>query len=147
MFNELERSRPVGSLQFWFFTYNTGNRSPSWPPGGCCKQVVWLDPEEDPASGEWSSSVQQGGLTKFTVIDTGNAFWDNASRCRSTSERVPETGSCARPVLQASSFVETVIFVATPHGSFVLQARLDLARKLITLPFRLLDLREAEAES
>jgi triacylglycerol esterase/lipase EstA (alpha/beta hydrolase family) len=87
----------------------------------------------------------QGGLlTRFTVIDSGNKFWDNAFKVPIDELDVsPETRELLRRSLfyKPLPFVKTVIFLATPHeGSFVSTGIItDLARKLITLPFRLMD--------
>jgi pimeloyl-ACP methyl ester carboxylesterase len=151
MFNELQNDRALwGRYQFWFFTYNTGNPiaySAGLLSDGLKRVVAELDPEgKDPALRNMVvvGHSQGGLLTKFTVIDTGNAFWDNAFTVPIDELDVSsETRELLRRTLfyKPLPFVKTVIFVATPHGgSFVSTGIVsDLARKLITLPFRILD--------
>jgi len=151
MFNELQNDRVLwGRYQFWFFTYNTGNPiaySAGLLADALKRVVAELDPEgKDPALKRMVviGHSQGGLLTKFTVIDTENRFWDNAFTVPIEELNVsPEARELLRRSLfyKPLPFVKSVIFVATPHGgSFVSTGIVaDLARKLITLPFRILD--------
>ena len=151
MFNELQNDRALwGRYQFWFFTYNTGNPiaySAGLLADGLKRVVAELDPEgKDPALKKMivMGHSQGGLLTKFTVIDTGNKFWDNAFKVPIEELNVsPESRELLRRTLfyKPLPFVKTVVFVSTPHGgSFVSTGIVaDLARKLISLPFRILD--------
>ena len=151
MFNELQNDRALwGRYQFWFFTYNTGNPilySGGLLTDGLKRIVAELDPEgKDPALKKMivMGHSQGGLLTKFTVVETGNAFWDiNFTVPIDELDVSPETRELLRRSMfyKPLPFVKTVIFVATPHqGSFVSTGIVaDLARKMISLPFRILD--------
>jgi pimeloyl-ACP methyl ester carboxylesterase len=151
MFNELQNDRALwGRYQFWFFTYNTGNPiaySAGLLTDGLKRIVAEMDPEgKDPALNKMVviGHSQGGLLTKFTVIDSGNRFWDNTFTVPINELNVsPETRELLRRSLffKPLPFVKTVIFVSTPHGgSFVSTGIVTaLMRKMISLPFRLLD--------
>jgi hypothetical protein len=82
----------------------------------------------------------QGGLlTKMNVIDSGTRIWDSISnRPLDDLKLKPETKALLKESLfvHPLPFVETVIFIATPHGGSY-QASLTIVglfTRLVTLP-------------
>src|SRR5262249_12552784 len=85
----------------------------------------------------------QGGLlTKLTVIDSGNRFWDNISKAPFDELKMaPETRELLRNSLFFTPlpFVKRVVFIATPQrGSYMAGRRLaQLAGWMVSLPSNL----------
>jgi hypothetical protein len=82
----------------------------------------------------------QGGLlTKMTVVDSGNRFWEDTSKLPFEQASLsPETRSLLSRSLfvKPLPFVKRVTFIATPHrGSYLTENLLGkIGRKLINLP-------------
>ena len=130
--NELEIDpRIANRYQFWLFMYNTGN--PVAYSGALLREslmraVDQLDPEGKDSSLRRMVVIghSQGGLlTKLTVVDSGNRFWDNVSTVSLDQLTLkPET----RRLLESSLFVtpvpyvQRVIFLATPQRGTPLAA-------------------------
>ena len=148
--NELLNDRALaGRYQLWLFTYNTGN--PILYTGGILTEglkntVHELDPQgDDPAMKKMVviGHSQGGLLTKLTVIDSGNRFWENLTSTPLDELDVsPETKALLKRSLfyKPLPFVKQVVFISTPqHGSFVSGGWIGkLAGKLITLPGKIL---------
>src|SRR5262249_20384475 len=88
--------------------------------------VAKLDPEgQDPALQHMvvMGHSQGGLLTKMTVVESGDAFWKNASDQPFDDVKMkPETRELLRRVMfvHPLPFVTRVVFVATPHhGSYI----------------------------
>jgi pimeloyl-ACP methyl ester carboxylesterase len=146
LFNEIWND-PVlrNRVQFWFFTYSTSNPillSASELRRSLQDIVKELDPEgRDPALRRMVliGHSQGGLLTRLMVTDSGDRFWNAASRVPFSEIRTdPEN----RGLIQSAMFFEPVptitrvVFVATPHrGSFrVSTFVLNAVRRLVTLP-------------
>jgi hypothetical protein len=149
MLNELEND-PVlrDRLQFWFFTYNTSNPilfSAKELRDALHKALSDLDPEgRDPALREMVliGHSQGGLLARLMVTDSGSRFWDNIARePLARLKMTEETRELVKSSLffEPQPFVKQIIFICTPHrGSFrVTGLVLDLVRRLVTLPARL----------
>ncbi|MEI6153813.1 MAG: hypothetical protein WCQ90_06985 [Deltaproteobacteria bacterium] len=148
--NELLNDRELaGKYQLWLFTYNTGN--PIAYTGGILTEglkntVHELDPQgADPAMKKMVvvGHSQGGLLTKLTVVDSGNIFWDNLTSTPLDDLDVsPETKALLKRSLfyKQLPFVKRVVFISTPQkGSFVSGGWIGkLAGKLITLPGKIL---------
>ncbi|MBP1749704.1 MAG: hypothetical protein H6Q52_2243, partial [Deltaproteobacteria bacterium] len=151
MLNELQNDQRLwGRYQFWSFTYNTGNPilyTGGMLTGGLKELVRSLDPEGTDAALKEMIIIghSQGGiLAKFTAMDSGTRFWDNATKVPFNRIDVsPDT----RGMLEKSffyrplPFVKRVIFISTPHrGSYVAGGWIGkMSGKFISLPFRMLD--------
>jgi pimeloyl-ACP methyl ester carboxylesterase len=146
MLNELQNDPQLrGRVQFWLFTYNTSN--PILLSAKQLREVLGhtlaeLDPDgRDPALRRLVliGHSQGGLLARLMVTDSGSRFWDNVSRVPLSDLKVSAE---TRELLQTSmfftplSFVDTVVFIATPHrGSFRATGFvLNLIRRLVTLP-------------
>jgi pimeloyl-ACP methyl ester carboxylesterase len=130
LYNELDNDPRIhANYQFWFFSYDSGNPilySSYLLRSALEHAVAKLDPEgEDPALRRMivMGHSQGGLLTKMTVVESGDAFWRNAS-----SRPFAEVTMSAetRDLIQHAAFVhplpfvKRVVFVATPHrGSYV----------------------------
>jgi hypothetical protein len=128
--NELENDPIVSRrYQIWLFLYNTGN--PIAYSGGLLVQslkdaVAELDPAgRDPALQHVvvTGHSQGGLLTKLTVVDSGDRFWDNIARKPLVELKLtPETFEVLRRSLfyERLPFVTRVVFMSTPHrGSYL----------------------------
>jgi pimeloyl-ACP methyl ester carboxylesterase len=146
MVNDLLEDKEIRDhYEFWFFTYNTGNPIPI---SANVLRHALVDAvkslggvQADPALGRMVviGHSQGGLLTKLISIDTGTKLWDAVSE-KSVDELSlkPETKTLLKESLfvQHLPFVETVIFIATPHGGSY-QASLTIAglfTRLVTLP-------------
>ena len=146
MVNDLLEDKEIRDhYEFWFFTYNTGNPIP------ISANVLRHSLEDavrslggvqaDPALGRMVviGHSQGGLLTKMIAIDSGTKIWDAISdRPLDELNLKPETKALLKEALfvHPLPFVETVIFIATPHGGSY-QASLTvvgLFRRLVTLP-------------
>jgi pimeloyl-ACP methyl ester carboxylesterase len=150
MVNELLNDRELaGKYQVWLFTYNTGN--PILYSGGILTEglkntVKELDPEgEDPAMKKMVviGHSQGGLLTKLTVVDSGNRFWNNlTSTTLDDLDVLPETKALLKRSLfyEQLPFVKRVIFISTPqYGSYISGGWIGkFAGKLITLPGKII---------
>jgi pimeloyl-ACP methyl ester carboxylesterase len=123
--NELNADpRIAPRVQFWLFTYNTGNPilySAGLLHEALTKTVGELDPGETDGALRHMVLIghSQGGLlAKLMVVDSGTRFWDNASETPLAQLDVSEE---TRELLERSlffkpvPFVDRVVFVATPH--------------------------------
>ena len=146
MVNDLLEDREIRDhYEFWFFTYNTGNPIPM------SANVLRHSLEDavhslggvqaDPALGRMVviGHSQGGLLTKLISIESGTKLWDAMSdKPVDELNLKPETKALLNESLfvHPLPFVETVIFIATPHGGSY-QASLtvvNLFRRLVTLP-------------
>ena len=146
MVNDLLEDQEIRKhYEFWFFTYNTGNPIP------ISANVLRHSLEDavqslggvqaDPALGRMVviGHSQGGLLTKLISIDSGTKLWDAISdKPVDELNLKPETKVLLKEALfvHPLPFVETVIFIATPHGGSY-QASLTvvgLFRRLVTLP-------------
>jgi hypothetical protein len=101
-----------------------------------------VDPEsKDPALNEMVviGHSQGGLLTKMTVVDSGNRFWNNLTKVPfGSAELDPETRDLVARALfvKPLPFVNEVIFIATPHrGSYMASNPIvKLGNKFINLP-------------
>jgi triacylglycerol esterase/lipase EstA (alpha/beta hydrolase family) len=130
MYNDLDNDpRLHDHYQFWFFSYSTGNAinySASLLRDALTNAVAKLDPEgRDPALRRMVviGHSQGGLLTKAMVVESGDAFWRNASTESIDAINVSDD---ARKLLRHVAFfdplpfVTRVVFVSTPHrGSYV----------------------------
>jgi len=128
--NELQNDPIVSRrYQIWLFLYNTGN--PIAYSGGLLVQslkdaVAELDPAgRDPALQHVVvvGHSQGGLLTKLTVVDSGDAFWNNISHKPFDEMHFkPETAKLLRRsfFFERLPFVTRVVFMSTPHrGSYL----------------------------
>ena len=146
MVNDLLEDKEIRDhYEFWFFTYNTGNPIP------ISANVLRHSLEDavrslggvqaDPALGRMVviGHSQGGLLTKMIAIDSGTKIWDAISdRPVDELNLKPETKALLKESLfvHPLPFVETVIFIATPHGGSY-QASLTIVglfQRLVTLP-------------
>ncbi len=130
LYNELDNDPVIHDhYQFWFFSYDSGNPiiySASILRESLEQAVAKLDPEgADPDLRRMivMGHSQGGLLTKMTVVESGNAFWENASSKPFDELKMsPETRDLLRHVMfvHPLPFVTRVVFVATPHhGSYI----------------------------
>jgi pimeloyl-ACP methyl ester carboxylesterase len=131
--------------EFWFFTYNTGNPIPisanvlRHALENAVKSLGGV--QADPALGQMVliGHSQGGLLIKLSSIDSGTKIWDAvSSKPVDELNLKPETKSLLQESLfvQHLQFVQTVIFIATPHGGSY-QASLTMVglfARLVTLP-------------
>jgi hypothetical protein len=146
MVNDLLEDKDIRDhYEFWFFTYNTGNPIPisanvlRHALENAVKSLGGA--QADPALGHMVviGHSQGGLLTKLISIDSGTKLWDAISD-KPVDELAlkPETKALLKESLFVFHlpFVETVIFIATPHGGSY-QASLTIAglfTRLVTLP-------------
>lgn len=146
MVNDLLEDKAVRDhYEFWFFTYNTGNPIPisanvlRHALQNAVRSLGGV--QADPALGRMVviGHSQGGLLTKLIAIDSGTKLWDAVSdKPVDELNLKPETKAMLKEALfvQHLPFVETVIFIATPHaGSY--QASLtivSLFTRSVTLP-------------
>jgi Alpha/beta hydrolase family len=123
--NELNADpRIAPRVQFWLFTYNTGNPilySAGLLHEALTRTVGELDPRGTDGALRHMVLIghSQGGLlAKLMVVDSGTRFWDNVSETPLAQLEVSEE---TRELLERSlffkpvPFVDRVVFVATPH--------------------------------
>jgi pimeloyl-ACP methyl ester carboxylesterase len=146
MVNELMNDPAISQrYQLWYYLYNTGNPIAYSAMGlreAVQRAVQEVDPQGiDPAMREMViiGHSQGGLLTKMTVVDSGNLFWDARFRVPIDQVRM-SPGS--KDLLRRSMFVEplpsvkTVVFICTPQrGSFVAENFFGkLGRRFVSLP-------------
>ncbi|MBS0559985.1 MAG: alpha/beta hydrolase [Proteobacteria bacterium] len=146
MVNDLLEDKEIrDNYEFWFFTYNTGNPIPfsanvlrhSLEAAVQSLGGVQADPALDRMVVIGHS--QGGLLTKMIAIDSGSRIWDALSQKPVDELPVkPETKALLKESLfiHPLPFIETVIFIATPHGGSF-RANLTIAglfARLVTLP-------------
>ena len=150
--NELENDAEIAQrYQIWLFLYNSGN--PIAYSGGILADTLSgllrdLDPAgKDPALQRMViAGHSQGGLvTKLIVVNSGDAFWRNASDQPFDSLKLdPETRALLQRSLfyQRLPFVERVIFMSTPHHGSYLSDYSPAAwiSRLVRLPVQLTQL-------
>ena len=146
MVNDLLEDKEIRKhYEFWFFTYNTGN------PIAVSANVLRHSLEDAvqslggvqayPALGRMVviGHSQGGLLTKLISIDSGTKLWDAVSeKPVDELDLKPETTALLKEAVFVHHlpFVQTVIFIATPHGGSY-QANLTvvgLFTRLVTLP-------------
>jgi pimeloyl-ACP methyl ester carboxylesterase len=131
--------------QLWFFMYNSGNPIPlSAMRLRDALQALRKDVDPDGNDAAFDRMVvighSQGGLlTKMTVVDSGNRFWDIVTPTPFANVDLdPETRAQVGRALfiKPLPFVKTVIFIATPHrGSFLARdAFVKFGDKFLNLP-------------
>jgi hypothetical protein len=131
--------------EFWFFAYNTGNPIPisanvlRHSLEDAVKSLGGV--QADPALGRMVviGHSQGGLLTKMNVIESGTKIWDAVShRPLDDLNLKPETKMLLKESLfvHPLPFVETVIFIATPHGGSYRASLtiVNLFPRLVTLP-------------
>ena len=141
----LEDEKIRRHYEFWFFTYNSGNPIPVSASvlrhslEDAVKTLGGL--QADPALGRMVvvGHSQGGLLAKLVSIDSGTRIWDAMSNKPVDDLPLkPETKTLLKDALfvHPLPFVETVIFIATPHGGSyqVGMTLVGLFTKLVTLP-------------
>jgi hypothetical protein len=146
MVNDLLEDKDIRDhYEFWFFTYNTGNPIPisanvlRHALENAVKSLGGM--QADPALGQMVviGHSQGGLLTKLISTDPGTQLWDAISdKPVDELNLKPETKALLKEALFVHHlpFIETVIFIATPHGGSY-QASLTVAglfTRLVTLP-------------
>ena len=147
MVNDLENDPRIRRrYQVWFFSYDSGNPisySAMLLRRALTAAVQRLDPDGRDACLHQMVVVghSQGGLlAKMTVVDAGNAFWENVSSRPFEEARLsPEGRALLKEALfvKPLPFVSRVIFISTPHrGSYLASYELvgRLAARLISMP-------------
>ncbi len=146
MVNDLLEHKEIRDhYEFWFFTYNTGNPIPISADvlrnslQGAVASLGGV--QADPALGRMVviGHSQGGLLIKLISIDSGTKIWDAISNRPVDDLPVkPATKALLKESLfvHPLPFVETVVFIATPHGgSYQASATLvGIFTKLVTLP-------------
>jgi pimeloyl-ACP methyl ester carboxylesterase len=146
MVNDLLEDKEIRDhYEFWFFSYNTGNPIPI--SANVLRHALenavksFGGVQADPALGRMVviGHSQGGLLTKLIAIDSGAKIWDSISNKPVDELNLkPETKALLKEsvFVQHLPFVETVIFIATPHGGSY-QASLTIVglfTRLVTLP-------------
>ena len=146
MVNDLLEDKDVRDhYEFWFFSYNTGNPIPisanvlRHALENAVRSLGGV--QADPALGRMVviGHSQGGLLTKLISIDSGTKLWDAISdKPVDELNLKPETKAMLKEAVfvRHLPFIETVIFIATPHGGSY-QASLtivSLFKRLVTLP-------------
>jgi hypothetical protein len=146
MVNDLLEDKDIRDhYEFWFFTYNTGNPIPV--SANVLRRALETavkslgGMQADPALGRMVviGHSQGGLLTKLISVDTGTKLWDAISNKPVDELNLkPETKALLKEALFVHHlpFIETVIFIATPHGGSY-QASLTIVglfTRLVTLP-------------
>jgi pimeloyl-ACP methyl ester carboxylesterase len=146
MVNDLLEDKEIRDhFEFWFFTYNTGNPIPfsanvlRHALENAVKSLGGV--QADPALGRMVviGHSQGGLLTKLIAIDSGTKLWDAISgKPVDELNLKPETKVLLKESLFVHHlpFVETVIFISTPHGGSyqASQTIMALFARLVTLP-------------
>ena len=149
LYNDLDNDPRIHAhFQFWFFSYETGNPiiySSMLLRRSLEDAVARLDPEgADPALRRMivMGHSQGGLLTKMTVVESGDAFWNNVTttpfkdiKLSDETRALVERTVFVHPL----PFVRRVAFVATPHrGSYVAGSWLaHQGARLFTAPLQL----------
>jgi pimeloyl-ACP methyl ester carboxylesterase len=148
MINDLLEDKQIREhYEFWLFRYNTGNPIPlsaNILRTTLTQAVQSLGGvQADPALGRMVviGHSQGGLLTKLIAIDSGSRIWDAvSSKPLDEMALKPETKTLLRDSLfvQPLPFVETVVFIATPHGGSYHASLtiVGLFQKLVTLPLK-----------
>jgi pimeloyl-ACP methyl ester carboxylesterase len=146
MVNDLLEDKEIRDhYEFWFFSYNTGNPIPI--SANVLRHALenavksFGGVQADPALGRMVviGHSQGGLLTKLIAIDSGAKIWDSISNKPVDELNLkPETKVLLKEsvFVQHLPFIETVIFIATPHGGSY-QASLTIVglfTRLVTLP-------------
>ena len=146
MVNDLLEDKDIRDhYEFWFFSYNTGNPIPisanvlRHALENAVRSLGGV--QADPALGRMVviGHSQGGLLTKLISIDSGTKLWDAISdKPVDELNLKPETKAMLKEAVFVHHlpFIETVIFIATPHGGSY-QASLtivSLFKRLVTLP-------------
>jgi pimeloyl-ACP methyl ester carboxylesterase len=146
MANELIGDPAIAShYQLWFFIYNSGNPialSAMHLRESLVAVRKDVDPDgKDPALNEMVviGHSQGGLLTKMTVVDSGDRFWNNLTKVPfDKADLDPETRDLVARALfvKPLPFVNEVIFIATPHrGSYMASNPIvKFGNKFINLP-------------
>jgi pimeloyl-ACP methyl ester carboxylesterase len=146
MANELIGDPAIAShYQLWFFIYNSGNPialSAMHLRESLVAVRKDVDPDgKDPALNEMVviGHSQGGLLTKMTVVDSGDRFWNNLTKVPfDKADLDPETRDLVARALFVKPllFVNEVIFIATPHrGSYMASNPIvKFGNKFINLP-------------
>ena len=146
MGNELLGDPVIAShYQLWFFIYNSGN--PIALSAMRLRESLVavrkdVDPDgKDPALNQMVviGHSQGGLLTKMTVVDSGDRFWNNITKTPfDKADLDPETRDLVARAMfvKPLPFVNEVIFIATPHrGSYMASNPIvKLGNKFINLP-------------
>jgi pimeloyl-ACP methyl ester carboxylesterase len=146
MANELLGDYKIASrYQIWLFVYNSGN--PIALSAMRLRESLQavrkdVDPDgKDPALNQMVvvGHSQGGLLTKMTVVDSGNRFWNNVTKVPfDQADLDPETRDLAQRAMfvKPLPFVTEVIFIATPHrGSYMASNPIvKFGNKFINLP-------------
>ena len=146
MANELLGDRAIASrYQIWFFIYNSGN--PIALSAMRLRESLQavrkdVDPDgKDPALDKMVviGHSQGGLLTKMTVVDSGDRFWNNFTKTPfDKADLDAETRDLVARALfvKPLPFVNEVIFIATPHrGSYMASNPIvKFGNKFINLP-------------
>ena len=146
MANELLGDRVIASrYQLWFFIYNSGNPI-ALSAMRLRESLVAVRKDVDPEGEDPALNLivvvghSQGGLlTKMTVVDSGNRFWDRVTKVPfEKAELDSETRDLlARAMfVKPLPFVKRVVFIATPHrGSYMASNYfVKFGNKFINLP-------------
>jgi len=147
--NEVQNDPVLGErVQIWLFNYNTSN--PILYSARLLREALTRAVHDFDPSGTDRAlhrmvvmGHSQGGLlTRLMVTESGNRFWDAASRVPFAKLRTtPEQRALLEPTLffEPLPFVTRVVFMSTPHrGSFRAgRMALTLVRRVVTLPIRL----------
>ncbi len=151
MVNDLTNDQRIGeNFQFWFFTYDTGNPivySAMQLRDALQAAIQKMDPQHrDPAlqHAVVIGHSQGGLLTKLTVVDSGDRFWNAISKKPlEDMDLSQDEKELFRRMLfiKPLPFVRRVVFISTPHhGSFVaakwvaqkIGGAVKLPRKVVT---------------
>src|SRR4051794_26946537 len=145
MVNDLLEDKDIRDhYEFWFFTYNTGNPIPV--SANVLRRALQDAVQSlggvqtDPTLGHMVviGHSQGGLLTKLISIDSGTKIWDAISNKPVDELNLkPETKALLKEGLfvQHLPFVETVIFMSTPHGgSYQASLVAGLFTRLVRLP-------------
>jgi len=150
MVNDLMENQIIRDhYEFWLFRYATGNPIPASALllRQSLEQAVQSlgGTQSDPALGRMVviGHSQGGLLTKLLAIDSGTKIWDAMSaKPLDELELTPVTRELLRNALflHPLPFIESVVFIATPHrGSHLANLSLvNLITRFITLPLTLI---------
>ncbi len=140
MINVLDNDPRIHSeFEPWFFFYNSSNPI-LYSSYLLRKNLTEAVKQMDPTGGDAClrdmvviGHSQGGLLTKVTVVNSGDAFWKNASK--KPFEEVQMKDELRETVRQIAfveplPFVHRVVFISTPHRGSYLASR-DLIRRLI----------------
>ena len=146
MLNELRADSLLQErYQYWFFIYSTSQPilvSANSLRESLKEKIAELDPGGTDAALQKMVVIghSQGGLlTRLMATESGNRFWEIVSDAPFEDlDLTPEEREKIRAAVffEPAPFVDTVVFVATPHqGSFLSEGFLrTIANALISLP-------------